>query len=160
MAIHLVPISRLGSSGLPIRNVRTTLDCLTLLLAGVYLAAHVSMNTGGLLHHPFTCFLTQDQDVYFLLHLPSPPVAGSSYSEAPCPAEFGLSSLPMTERPFYQPQLFFYTIPKLQYTTTWTGYNFFIFFYFNYYLLIPPLYFKLNFCLIHLFYFKKVTILI
>jgi len=34
MAIHLVPTSRLGSSGLPIRNVRTTLDYLTLLRAG------------------------------------------------------------------------------------------------------------------------------
>ena len=34
MAIHLAPTSRLGSSGLPIRNVRTTLDYLTLLLAG------------------------------------------------------------------------------------------------------------------------------
>ncbi|SVC81004.1 uncharacterized protein METZ01_LOCUS333858, partial [marine metagenome] len=65
---------------------------LNLAPGGVYLAAHVSMNTGGLLHHHFTYLLTQGQDVYFLLHLPSPPLAGSSSSEAPCPAEFGLSS--------------------------------------------------------------------
>ena len=34
MVIHLVSTSRLRSCGLPIRNVRTTLDCLTLLRAG------------------------------------------------------------------------------------------------------------------------------
>jgi len=69
---------------------RTTQGCLILLLSGVYLATLVTNGTGGLLHHPFTCFHPKI-DVYSLLHLP--PLTGPSISEALCSMEFGLSSL-------------------------------------------------------------------
>ena len=73
MAIHLVLTSRSGSCDLPIRNVRTTLDCLVLLQAGFTRLPMfprtpvVSYTTLSPISHPPNSGL----DVYFLLHLPS-----------------------------------------------------------------------------------------
>jgi len=53
MDIHLDAVSRRRSSDLPIRSADHA-GLLDLAPGGVYLAAHVSVNTGGLLHHPFT----------------------------------------------------------------------------------------------------------
>ena len=74
MAIHLVLTSRSGSCDLPIRNVRTTLDCLVLLQAGFTRLPMfprtpvVSYTTLSPISHPPNSGL----DVYFLLHLPFP----------------------------------------------------------------------------------------
>ena len=74
MAIHLVLTSRSGSCDLPIRNVRTTLDCLVLLQAGFTRLPMfprtpvVSYTTLSPVSNPPNSGL----DVYFLLHLPFP----------------------------------------------------------------------------------------
>ena len=73
MAIHLVLTSRSGSCDLPIRNVRTTLDCLVLLQAGFTRLPMfprtpvVSYTTLS----PVSNLPNSGLDVYFLLHLPS-----------------------------------------------------------------------------------------
>jgi hypothetical protein len=60
---------------------------------GVYLAAPVTRNTGGLLHHHFTLTAACAVAVYFLLHLPSPAKAGAYPlgSEMPCAVRTFLS---------------------------------------------------------------------
>lgn len=49
---------------------------------GVYLAGHVTMTAGGLLHHPFT--LTDESAVCSLLHLPAGHPGWALPTIAPC----------------------------------------------------------------------------
>ena len=71
MVIHLDVASRQRSCDLPIHHADYT-GLFDLAPGGVYLATHVPIGTGGLLHHHFTIALSAklNRAVCFLLHLP------------------------------------------------------------------------------------------
>jgi len=121
MAIHLVPTSQSGSSDLPVLNADNT-KLLDLAPSGVYLAAHVTIDTGGLLHHLFTLIPTRESRRSTFcctcrFHLSGTLPLGGALS---CGVRTFLSRQ-SRKRPFHQPQLFFCPIPVKKNSTTGAG---------------------------------------
>jgi len=113
-----------ASSGLPARLGRAVLErraqnasreasLLDLAPGGVYLAAHVTVGAGGLLHHPFTLTFRERKAVFSLWHYPAGRPGSVLPTTLPCGARTFLGGSPKGSNAVARPTRLLGSLPIL-----------------------------------------------